>query len=396
MGEQYDEEGMRRVQWAQRKERMRRQKQKQMLFRRLAKAAGAVAAVLVLVLVVKGMLHGGKPVEDKPSAGTAGNDSVSPLTGLENELENLYGEMERAQETQEGSGADTRGEDGQIPEGANPAGTADVPDRYRVSGNTAAPPDGVISAYVMFVDIDSGEILVRREEKTRMNPASMTKILTLLVAAEHIENLDDTYTITSEIMDYCLLNDCSTAGFERGDTVTVRDLLYGTILPSGAEAAIALAEYVSGSQEEFVKLMNERLEEMGLSETTHFTNCVGVYDANHYSTAYDMAVIMEHVLANDLCREVMSARTYMTGSTASHSDGKELSNWFIRRIEDKDVGNGKVICAKTGYVVQSKQCAVSYGEGSSGKRYICVTAGAEGNRYTSVGEHAKIYVKYMK
>ena len=55
-----------------------------------------------------------------------------------------------------------------------------------------------------------------------------------------------------------------------------------------------------------------------------------------------------------------------------------------------------MICAKTGYVVQSKQCAVSYGEGSSGKRYICVTAGAEGNRYTSVGEHAKIYVKYMK
>lgn len=392
MGEQYDEEGMRRVAWAHRKERMRKQKRKQMLFRRLAKVAGAVAAVLVLVLVVKGMMHGEKPVEDKHGAGSTGTGSTSPLATLEN----LYGEMEQTQKAQEGNGADAQGQDGEIPEDGNPAGTADVSGRYEASGNTAAPPDGVISAYVIFVDIDGGEILVRREEKTRMNPASMTKILTLLVAAEHIDNLDDTYTITSDIMDYCLLNDCSTAGFERGDTVTIRDLLYGTILPSGAEAALGLANYVSGSQEDFVKLMNERLEEMGLSETTHFTNCVGVYDANHYSTAYDMAVIMEHVLANELCREVMSARTYMTGSTARHPEGIELSNWFIRRIEDKDVGNGKVTCAKTGYVVQSKQCAVSYGEDDSGKRYICVTAGAEGGRFTSVGEHAKIYVKFMK
>ena len=392
MGEQYDEEGMRRVAWAHRKERMRKQKRKQMLFRRLAKVAGAVAAVLVLALVVKGMMHGEKPVEDKHGTGSAGTSSTSPLATLEN----LYGEMEQTQKAQEGNGADVQGQDGEIPEDGNPAGTAGVSGRYETSGNTAAPPDGVISAYVIFVDIDGGEILVRREEKTRMNPASMTKILTLLVAAEHIDNLDDTYTITSDIMDYCLLNDCSTAGFERGDTVTIRDLLYGTILPSGAEAALGLANYVSGSQEDFVKLMNERLEEMGLSETTHFTNCVGVYDANHYSTAYDMAVIMEHVLANELCREVMSARTYTTGSTARHPEGIELSNWFIRRIEDKDVGNGKVTCAKTGYVVQAKQCAVSYGEGGSGKRYICVTAGAEGGRFTSVGEHAKIYVKFMK
>ena len=102
VGEQYDEEGMRRVAWAHRKERMRKQKRKQMLFRRLAKVAGAVAAVLVLVLVVKGMMHGEKPVEDKHGTGSAGTSSTSPLATLEN----LYGEMEQTQKAQEGNGAD--------------------------------------------------------------------------------------------------------------------------------------------------------------------------------------------------------------------------------------------------------------------------------------------------
>ena len=77
----------------------------------------------------------------------------------------------------------------------------------------------------------------------------MTKILTLLVAAEHVTDLDDTFTITREITDYSYSNDCSAVGFDDGETVTVRDLLYGTILPSGADAAAGLAFYVSGSLE---------------------------------------------------------------------------------------------------------------------------------------------------
>ena len=87
-------------------------------------------------------------------------------------------------------------------------------------------------------------------------------------------------------------NDCSGVGFEKGESVTVKDLLYGTVLPSGADAALGLAYYVAGSQEEFVTLMNQKLDELGLSETAHFTNCVGIYDADHYCTLYDLAVIM--------------------------------------------------------------------------------------------------------
>ena len=132
----------------------------------------------------------------------------------------------------------------------------------------------------------------------------MTKLLTILVAAEHIseEQLDDTFTMTIDITDYSYVNDCSNVGFLVDEKVPVRDLFYGTILPSGGDAAVGLATYVAGSHEAFVDMMNEKLEELGISESAHFTNCVGLYDVNHYCTIYDMAIIMKAALQNELCR----------------------------------------------------------------------------------------------
>ena len=189
----------------------------------------------------------------------------------------------------------------------------------------------IVSEYAILIDVDSGEILAERNAHVRMNPASMTKILTALVAAEQAEDLDDKLTVTREITDYGYINDCSSAGFVIDERVSVRDLLYGTILPSGADAAVGLAVYVSGSQEAFVELMNERLKELGLSKTAHFTNCVGVFDENHYCTAYDIAMILEAAIDNEICREVMSTRIHTTEKTLQNPEGLELSNWFIQR-----------------------------------------------------------------
>ena len=175
----------------------------------------------------------------------------------------------------------------------------------------------------------------------------MTKVLTVLVAAEQIkeENLDDTFTMTLEITDYAYRNDCSSVGFLDGEKVTVRDLFYGTILPSGGDAAVGLATYIAGSHEAFVDMMNDKLKELGLSKTAHFTNCVGLYDENHYCTVYDMAVIMKAAMKNDMCREFLSAHSYTTAPTTEHPKGITISNWFLRRIEDKDTG-GEVIGGK--------------------------------------------------
>ena len=231
-----------------------------------------------------------------------------------------------------------------------------IPPQNAVFGMTEATAgfsETILSEYGVFIDAQSGEILAQKEAYTRMNPASMTKMLTILVAAEHLtaEDLEKTAVITIDITDYSYVNDCSNTGYALDEEVTVRDLFYGTILPSGADSALALAIYVAGSHEAFVDLMNEKLVQMGLGETSHFTNCVGVYDEAHYSTAYDMAVILKATVDNPFCREVMAAHTYTTSLTEEHPEGLLISNWFLRRIEDKDT-HGEVLCAKTGYVDQ--------------------------------------------
>lgn len=237
--------------------------------------------------------------------------------------------------------------------------------------------EDIVSKYGIFIDLEKGAILAQKDAREQMSPASMTKILTLLVAAEHVEEgqLDDTVPITIDITDYCYVNECSVVGFSLNERVPVRDLFYGTILPSGADAAVALAVYVAGSHEAFVDMMNEKLKLLGLSETTHFTNCVGLYDENHYSTAYDIAMILKAASDNQFCREILSAHTYNTARTEQHPEGLLISNWFLRRIEDRDT-HGEVLCGKTGYVAKSGSCAASLGVDRDGREYICVTAGS--------------------
>lgn len=253
----------------------------------------------------------------------------------------------------------------------------------------------VISTNVILINESTDTIIASKGAKERISPASMTKVLTVLVAAEHIamEELEEPFQITLEYTDYAFVNDCSTAGFAKDEMVKVKDLFYGTILPSGGEAAVALATYVAGSHEAFVELMNEKLEELGLSESAHFTNCVGLYDEEHYCTVYDMAVIMKAALQNEWCREVLAAHTYTTTSTSQHPDGILISNWFLRRIEDKDTG-GEVLCAKTGYVRQSGSCAVSYGVFADETPYICVTRGSD-STWNCIYDHVEIYNRYV-
>ena len=255
----------------------------------------------------------------------------------------------------------------------------------------------IISSNIILVDESKDMIIAQKGAKERIVPASMTKVLTILVAAEHIsqEDLDNMFTITLDITDYAYENDCSSVGFQKDEVVKVRDLFYGTILPSGGDAAVGLATYVAGSHEAFVELMNEKLEELGLSDTAHFTNCVGLYNDDHYCSVYDMAIIMKAALQNEFCKEVLSTRCYTTTPTEQHPEGITISNWFLRRIEDKDNNSGgEVIAGKTGYVVQSGNCSVSYGTFANGTPYICATTGSSSS-WQCIYDHVNIYTKYV-
>ncbi len=250
------------------------------------------------------------------------------------------------------------------------------------------------STYMVLVDLDTDEIVAERECDKVVAPASMTKILTVLTARDFIteENMDDTFVITREITDYVDKNDCSAVGFLPDDVVTVRDLLYGTILCSGADAALGLAEYCCGTQEAFVEQMNLKVSQLGLSETAHFTNVVGIYNDDLHCTMKDMAVILGMAVQDDLLRDVLSKRKYTTSTKyedLGFPDGIEISNWFLRRIEDKEM-NGNVIAAKTGFVNESGCCAASYYEANSGKRYICVTGNAFSS-WRAIYDHVAVY-----
>lgn len=376
MENQMDEEAVRRARWQKRKQEMRRKKQRQELLRKAAIPGIAVIFVLFVVFIAIGR---GKKTEntDAEPEQTAKKESALP-TQAEIQISRVVDEDSSILKHQESE--------------EEAAGDNILLSEYSITEDTVQLGSDIISNYAVFIDMESGNVIAGKGETTRIVPASMTKVLTLLVAVENIDNLDDTFEITSDITDYCLLNDCSNAGFEVGEAVTIRDLLYAAILPSGADGALGLAYYVAGSHDAFVELMNAKLEELGIAKTAHFTNCVGIYDDNHYCTVCDMAVIMQAAVKNKTCREVLSAHVYTTSVTEKHPEGLSLSNWFLRRIEDKDT-NGEVLCGKTGYVGQSQHCAVSYGIDKSGREYICVTADAAG-KWRCIEDHAYLYKEY--
>lgn len=377
MEEQFDEYDAARERRQRRLAEMKRKKKQQALFRKYFRFGAIGAAVFIAVLVV--LIGNGisKRNKNKEQQGVETETAeLQAVAGTEAEESLPLADQEEPAEVQA-----AEPEENKIYE------ATESPDMKAVS-------EEVISSNAIFIDLRKNEILAQRAARQVIDPASMTKILTVLVAAEQIEekNLDDKVTITIDITDYSYSNDCSSVGFAENERVTVQDLFYGTILPSGADAALALATYVAGSQEAFVELMNEKLQKLGLSDTAHFTNCVGLYDEAHRCTVYDMAMIMEAAMDNPLCREVMSAHTYTTSATAEHPDGITISNWFLRRIEDKETG-AEIVCGKTGYVVQSGNCAASYGEDQNGNGYICVTADST-SAWRCIYDHVALYSEF--
>ncbi len=264
---------------------------------------------------------------------------------------------------------------------------------FTTTADTVQIDESFPSQYAVLIELESGKILAERDSDVMINPASMTKILTLLVAAEHISDLSGTFTMTFDITDYCYVNKCSVVGYEVGEVIPVEELFYGCILSSGADACLALAEIAAGSHEAFVDLMNEKLEELGLSETSHFTNCVGIYDKNHYCTLQDMAMILKTAMENEFCKQVLGTKIYHTASTNEHPVGQDLSNWFTRNIEDIDTGNVAVRYSKRGYVQESGFCSASFGETEDGKAYLCVT-GKSFSHQQVVRDHAQLYKTY--
>ena len=261
-----------------------------------------------------------------------------------------------------------------------------------VTENTKTLDLELYSENALLIDLESNTVLVQKNADARIYPASMTKVMTVLVAAEHIENWDETFTMTQSIIDPLFLADASMAGFVHGEEVSMTELLYGAVLPSGAEATEALAIVTAGSEEAFVALMNEKAQELGLKDT-HFVDASGLHDENHYTTLSDMAIIMQAALDNPHCREVLTSVNHTSPATTQNPEGVAMTNRFLYRIRPQQSGNVDIQAAKTGYTAQAMNCCVSYGIMENGRAAICVTAHAWTGDYC-IADHLALYGTY--
>ena len=236
--------------------------------------------------------------------------------------------------------------------------------------------EDLISRYAVLIDMQDGHIVAYRNENDRIYPASMTKVLSVYTACELLPTLSGNFSITQEIANYTFSNDCSAVNY------------------SISENVLALAQKSAGTTENFVMAMNAYCARLGISDTAHFANPVGIFDEDNYCTVVDMSMIMKAALEKDICYKALSQHKYTTAKRAEHPDGLNLSNIFLRRIEDREMP-GVCLAAKTGFVNESKNCAVSCFESNSGKLYILCTAMSDSARDCR-SDHAYIYSHYTE
>ena len=159
------------------------------------------------------------------------------------------------------------------------------------------------------MDADTGEVIISKNMDARMYPASITKIMTALIAFEQCKNLDDEITFSETALDISSISSTLHPVAKVGETMSFMDVMYGLMLSSGNECANALAEYTYGDVSTFVEKMNERAQQIG-AVNTHFTNPHGLHDENHYTTAKDMDLIFREALKNKDFVKVASTPTY--------------------------------------------------------------------------------------
>ena len=234
--------------------------------------------------------------------------------------------------------------------------------------------DDYTSKYIYVLNREDKNAEYKKNHNSKAYPASLTKIMTTIVALEHINDLSAIAPVDVETYKKMVENNASMAGFYGNEAVTYRDLLYGTMLNSGGEAANSLAINISGSVDEFVNLMNKKASEIGL-KNTRFTNPEGLHDKNQYTTAYDMAKLLDYALNNGDFRAIFTKKIFKTTSTLDHPDGINLKSTVLSKLEGVGQEGFEIIGGKSGTTYEAGECWATFGV-KNGREYICIVMGA--------------------
>ena len=236
------------------------------------------------------------------------------------------------------------------------------------------------SSNSILMDLSSGKVLDEHNSSERIYPASLTKIMTAIIAIENIPDLNQTLLIPSEIFQDLYSQNASLAGFLPDEKVKYKDALYGILLPSGAECCLAIADSIAGSESAFVEMMNQKAADLGM-KNTHFCNTTGLHDDNHYSTVKDFSILLKYALKNDTFREAFTSRRYSTTPSNSHPDGFTFYSTMFKYMDSAEITGGEILGGKTGYTSEAGLCLASLAS-VNGNEYILVTAHADGTHQT--------------
>ncbi len=207
--------------------------------------------------------------------------------------------------------------------------------------------ENLYSKSVLVYDFDEERVIYSLNDDEQKSIASLTKLMTVLVAIENIDNLDRAVTINWSMLSNVPW-DASVAGFHAGDTVTYKDLLYGVMLPSGADAADSLAVSISGSVSAFVDLMNKKAKELGMNKTV-FVDTTGYHEGSK-SSAKDLITLLKYALNNKTFRQIYSAKTYTT------SNNLNLRATIVAYSKNLPYDLSYVLGSKTGYTDEAGLC----------------------------------------
>lgn len=247
-------------------------------------------------------------------------------------------------------------------------------------GKNLADMSSLYSESAVLLDLDTGKIAAQKKSQEKIYPASLTKMMTVLLVLENGEDLDKQVRLSEDIFPELYEEGASMAGFLPGEHATVRDLLYGAMLPSGGECCKALAKEVAGSEEKFADLMNEKAEELGMKHT-YFVNSTGLQDKKHYTTAKDLARLLEDAWDNGDFRAIFTKKSYTVPPTDGHPEGFTFYSLMFQEMEQSGITSDYILGGKTGYTSDAGLCLSSVGTVGD-KTYALVTAKADGSHDT--------------
>lgn len=250
--------------------------------------------------------------------------------------------------------------------------------------NVKAVSFNLNSKYAIVYNVTENRIMYEKDSKEEAKVASMTKIMTAILVIENNKDLDKEITIKDE--DLRDMYEYTTTGFQDGDKVTIRELLYGILLKSGSDAVNAAVRITTDDEEAFINLMNQKAKELNLTNT-HFSNPIGKDDGN-YSSVYDIAKIMEYCLKNKEFKEIISTNMY-------YIDDLDLQiNGPLYKMDTKyNLDLSMIKGSKSGFTSLAKHSLVSYGE-NDGVTLIVVTNAAD-NFNNLLIDNTQIYNYYF-